>query len=244
MNINIYPLLISFLAGISTLIGIIPTYLKINSNKLINFSLAFSAGIMTSISLFSLIPESFKYLNYNIFIEIPIIIIEIFLGIYLSKCIDIFINNKESNHLKKVNLITIIALVLHNIPEGIITYLTTSTNFKLGLLLAIGISLHNIPEGLAIAIPMYFVTKNHKKVFFYTLVSGFSELLGALLAALFLTNLISTQLLSLLLAITSGIMLFVSLEELLKTALKDKTNNTYYYFILGLFIMHIISKII
>lgn len=244
MNIKIIPFITTFIAGISTLLGIIPTYLKINEKKLLNFSLSFSAGIMISISIFSLIPESFKYLNQNYLIELPIIIIEIILGIYLSKGIDIFINNKENNKLKKINFITIIALILHNIPEGVITYLTTSNNIKLGIILAIGITLHNIPEGLAIAIPMYYIYKDHNKVFIYTLISGFSELLGALLAALFLTNYITPQLLSLLLAITSGIMIFVSIEELLKTALEEKNKYTYIFFIIGLITMYIISKII
>ena len=114
---------------------------------------------------------------------------------------------------KKLNML-MLSVTLHNIPEGITTFLTTTSNLKLGITLSLAIALHNIPEGIAIAIPIFYATKNRSKAFLYTVISGFSEFFGAIFAFLFLKEYLNFFLLSCLFGITAGIMIHISLTEL------------------------------
>jgi ZIP family zinc transporter len=217
MNKTIISFLITFIAGISTILGLIPTYLS-NKNKdnIINFSLSISLGVMTTVSIISLIPESLHYLTKTInFISIIKLLLFINIGISASIIINNIIDKKiNNNNLYKLGLVSVIALILHNIPEGITTFITSSNNLKLGLKLSIAIMLHNIPEGIIVALPIYYSTNNRKKAYFYTIISGFSELLGGIFAYIFLKNYLNNLIMSLILGITSGIMLHISINEL------------------------------
>lgn len=234
--------LITTLAGLSTIIGIIPCF--INSSKkenLIASSLAFSSGIMITISLISLIPEATTLLTntYKQFPSFLICSIFVIVGILISTTIDEKIERKlNKSRLYKLGLITTITLILHNIPEGITTFLSSTTNEYLGIKLSLAIALHNIPEGISIAIPIYYSTKNKFKTFMYTLIAGFSETIGALLAYIFLKNIITPTILSITLAITAGIMISISVYEFLPESYSYKKNKaTIYYFVLGILIM-------
>jgi len=181
------PLLITTISGISTLLGIIPTYFNQKyKDNIINFSLSFSAGTMISLSLFSLLPESLKNID-----NIIIVLIFINLGIITSKIIEKILSNKTNNNLYKVGITSLIALILHNIPEGIITFISSNNNINLGLTLSFGIALHNIPEGLSIAIPLYHATNNRKKVLILTGISAISELFGGIISLIFLKDIYS-----------------------------------------------------
>lgn len=238
MNTNIYSFIITTLAGFSTLLGLIPCFLKNkNQDKVIIASLSFSAGVMLIISLFSLIPESLKLFSYNFKLFPATIILSIFivLGIIFSMTIDQKLEQTITNNsLYKLGLISVIALMLHNIPEGITTFISATVDTKLGLILAISIALHNIPEGISIAIPIYYSTKNIKKAFIYTLISGFSELFGAILAYLFLSKYINNFILGIILSLTAGIMIHISIYELIPNSLLYKNNKvTIIYLLLG-----------
>jgi len=243
MNHIILSFLIAFLAGISTLFGILPTFISLSKqNKVIAFSLAFSAGVMIIVSFFSLIPEAFHYLNtYLSFPIILIFLIFFVLGIILSLSIDTTISKRFNNNtLYRLGIVSVFALVLHNIPEGVTTFITTSNNIKLGVMLSIAIALHNIPEGIAIAVPIYYATSNRLKALIYTTISGFSELLGAILAYLFLSKYITPFLMFVVLTITSGIMIHISFVELLPNSI-SYTENRYSLLgiLLGCFVMFI-----
>ena len=238
MNTNIYSFIITTRAGLSTLFGLIPCFLKNkNQDKVIIASLSFSAGVMLIISLFSLIPESLNLFTYKFKLFPSTIILSIFivLGIIFSMTIDQKIEKTVSNNsLYKLGLISVIALMLHNIPEGITTFISSTVDTKLGFILALSIALHNIPEGISIAIPIYYSTKNIKKAFIYTLISGFSELLGAILAFLFLSKYINNLTLGIILSLTAGIMIHISIYELIPNALLYKNNKvTIIFFLLG-----------
>lgn len=241
MNKTIISFIISFLAGISTIIGYLPTYInKKYQDTIISFSLAFSSAIMLTISILSLIPEAFNYLNTSLtFSSIIIILIWINLGIILSLSIDKKIEKKiDNSSLYKLGILSIIALVLHNIPEGITTYLTTTNNLKLGISLSLAIALHNIPEGIAIAVPIYYSTRNRKKAFLYTIISGFSEFLGAILAHIFLKRYINNFILSIILSLTAGIMLHLSIFNLLPNSISyQKPKTVFIGLIIGIIIM-------
>ena len=214
--------IITFLAGITTTLGIIPTY--INSKYkyyIIKLSLLFSSIAMLYISMFSLIPEAINYIGIS-FINIILLLIFINIGIIISKYIDNTFTKISSNSLYKLGIINLLVLILHNIPEGIITFLMSSNDIKIGISMAIAIALHNIPEGISIAIPIYYSTNSRKKAFIYTLISGFSELLGGIISYIFLSKYINNTILFIILSITSGIMIYLSLFELLPNALKKE----------------------
>lgn len=133
-----------------------------------------------------------------------------------------------------------IGIMIHNIPEGMATFITTNENINLGVSITIAITMHNIPEGISIALPIYYYTKSKKKAFLYTTICGLSEPLGALLAYLFLTP--STITLGIIYAIIAGIMIHISMYELLPNANKYKRYKiTYIFYILGL-ILVLINK--
>ena len=172
-------------------------------------------------------------------------LIFIVLGIILSATIEENENKKKNNNqLYTIGIITTLAMIIHNIPEGITTFIFSNINQKLGIKLAISIAMHNIPEGISIAIPIYYATNNRKKAFINTFIAGFSELLGAIIAFLFFKK-ISTLMLSIILSITAGIMLNISISELLPTVYKNEKSKTIiYYFALGIIFMFITEIII
>lgn len=235
------PFLLTFLAGCSTLIGYLIIYIKNDNNKVLITSLAFASGVMFFMSLFDLIPEGFKLINTTYYLIFSIIISLLFLtlGIMTSS----FINKSfkpNNSYLYKVGIISMIAIILHNIPEGIATFLTTNHNLKLGIALALSLALHNIPEGISISIPIYYSTRSKKKAFLYTLISGMSEFLGAILAAIFLTGFSSNLFMGCLYLFIAGIMIYISLIELLPTSIKYKNYYlTVISFIFGILFIYV-----
>lgn len=241
---------ITTLAGLSTLIGMIPVLFPIkNKDKLITFALAFSAGVMLTVSLIDLIPESIHYLQVSnkIFPSILFCLIFITLGILFSSFIDKEMESekKYSSKLYKLGIISMLAIMMHNIPEGIATFISYQKNASLGLTLAISIALHNIPEGISIAIPIFYATKNKKKAFLYTFISALSEPLGAILAYLFLSKFVTPMIMGLLLSAIAGIMIHISCYELLPNAKNYRDQKTVIKaFLLGTFIMFLCIKVL
>lgn len=244
MNRILSSFILTSLAGLSTILGYFIIFFKGDKNKIITFSLSFAAGVMLTISITDLIPSSFNYLSdYNIIFRLLLMSFFFILGICLSFYISIKVPNEEDS-LKKVGIISMLAIILHNIPEGIITFMVSGVNFNLGLKLAIAISLHNIPEGISIAVPLYFATNNKFKTFIYVLISGFSEILGAILCFLFLKNLINNFLIGCVFSIIAGIMINISITELLPESWKyQKKKLVLIGFFIGclvMFLSHII----
>ena len=202
-------------------------------------SLAFASGIMFSVSINSLIPESYDLLKENLNTNKVIILMILFflIGVLLTSFID-KIFKKIDNKLYKIGIINMLALMIHNIPEGILTFSTTTANISLGLTLALSIMFHNIPEGLCISVPIYYSTNSKKKAFFYTFISGFSEVLGAIITYLFLYKYISNSFIGIILSLTVGIMSYISLNELLPGAIKYNNKKlTGIAFVIGFIFM-------
>ncbi|MFX1448063.1 MAG: zinc transporter ZupT [Promethearchaeota archaeon] len=122
---------------------------------------------------------------------------------------------KYQVNLVKTSIFAFLGVFIHNFPEGMTTYIGAITNVQLGLILALAIALHNIPEGIAVAVPIYAYTGNKKKAFKWSFLSGMSEPLGAVLTWIVLTPFITPFLLSAMLALVGGIMIYISLDELL-----------------------------
>ena len=241
MNNFYYAFLISTIAGLSTMLGCLFIFIKVkNINRFLSISLSFSAMVMMLISIFDLIPHSFFYLLLkHKFNGLILSIIVFIIGILLIKFSNYIINKLEEkgSSLYKLGIISAIVLMLHNIPEGIITFLTSSNDLKLGLKVAIAITLHNIPEGICIGVPIYYSTHKVGKAIKTTLISGLSEPLGAILAYLFLYKYINNTILNVIFILVAGIMISLAINDILKESLKySNKNNKYIYvgFIIGI----------
>lgn len=246
MNPKIYAFLLTLLSGLSTIIGYFFIYIKRNKDLVISSTLGLASGVMICISVIDLIPNSINLIisNYTNISGFILILTSFIIGVVISSLLK---DNEETNNknikLYKIGFITMISIIIHNIPEGIATYFTSTNNFKLGFLFSISIALHNIPEGISISIPIYYSTKNKIKTFVFTFISGISELLGALITYLFLYKYINNSVLGILYAFIAGLMINISINKLCKESINYSKKNTIVYFILGIFIM-IVSHIL
>ncbi|ECP8971748.1 zinc transporter ZupT [Campylobacter jejuni] len=140
--------------------------------------------------------------------------------------------------LKRTGIFTALAIAIHNFPEGFATFISSLDNLTLGVAIAIAVAIHNIPEGLAVSLPIYHATGDKKKAFIYSTLSGFAEPLGAFFGALILLPFIGDLTLAISFAIIAGIMIFISLDELLPAAKTyDKAHDSLYGLIAGMAIM-------
>ena len=241
MSTNMYAFLLSSIAGFSTLIGFLFIFIKKDRESVISKSLGFASGVMLTISVIDLIPNSFLLIikQYNLIYTLFLIITAFLVGIIISSIIDRKVEKKSKNGLKlyKLGIITMLVIMMHNIPEGIATFITTTNNAKLGVILTIAIALHNIPEGISISIPIYYSTNSKLKAFIYTFVSGMSEPIGALISYLFLSRFVNDTMLGFIYSIIAGMMINISINELYKEASIYNKKNTIIYFMVGSFIM-------
>lgn len=162
-----------------------------------------------------------------------------FIGIMFIAIIDLFIPKWENPHhfspgrkykrghrmrfrsnqvLMRTGLFTALALTIHNFPEGMATFATALTDINLGIVIALAIALHNIPEGLSVAVPIYCATGSRKTAFKYSFISGLAEPLGAIIAYVILLPFLNGAVLALLLAFVAGIMVYISIDEIIPTA--------------------------
>jgi ZIP family zinc transporter len=132
---------------------------------------------------------------------------------------------QRQGELMRMGLFTALAIAIHNFPEGLATFLSALQDPALGSAIAIAIALHNIPEGLSVSVPIYYATGDRKRAFIYSLLSGISEPVGAGLAYIALrfilgrgTGVIPPEIMGILFAGVAGIMVYISLDELLPTS--------------------------
>ena len=227
------------------MIGYLFVYLKDYTNRVLVGSLGFASGVMLLISIYDLIPASFSLISGTYYIIPSFLLVALFvvIGVIFSMMIDKYLPDNDTYQNKglyRVGIISMIAIVLHNIPEGIATFLTSNHNLSLGITLAIALALHNIPEGISVAIPIYYSTGSRKKAFIYTLVSGMSEFLGAIIASIFFSWVSSDLFMGCLYSIIAGIMIHISIYELLPASFKfSRPKLTMTLFIVGFIFMYI-----
>ena len=182
---------------------------------------------MLSISIFELIPDS-TFTLYDKFGLIWTIIIGSSMFI-LGKTIVTKLNNKitllSNNNLYRVGVLSMIALLVHNFPEGIATFMASYNDLSSGINLGIAIMLHNIPEGISIAVPIYYASNKKSRGLIMSLISGLAEPLGAILAYILLKDYISDCLISIVLMIVSGIMVTLAINEMLPEVNKYNYKN-------------------
>lgn len=131
----------------------------------------------------------------------------------------------EPHKLLRMGLFTALAIGIHNFPEGLATFLTALQDPGLGLAIAVAVALHNIPEGISVSVPIFYATGSRKKAFFYSVLSGLAEPIGAIIAyaaiRFFLggnTGVIPPELMGVLFGGVAGIMVYISLDQLLPTS--------------------------
>jgi ZIP family zinc transporter len=124
----------------------------------------------------------------------------------------------ESKRLVKMGMTTALAIALHNFPEGLATFVSGLNDPKVGLVFSIAIAIHNIPEGLCVALPIFYATGNRRNAFLWALLSGASEIVAALLGWAILANRFSEITYAVLFGMVAGMMVIISIRELLPTA--------------------------
>lgn len=228
--------LLTAIAGLSTGIGsLIALIAKKTNTNFLSVSLGFSAGIMIYVSFMEMMPEAMKQLGmaYGEKQGTLYLIIAFFVGIAFINLIDFLIPEninpheahtveemKEKTQLKRTGIMVALSIAIHNFPEGIATFTSALTSIDVAIPITVAIAIHNIPEGIAVAVPIYHSTGNKKKAFWYSFLSGLAEPLGALVAYFFLLRFWTPAISGLVLAAVAGIMVFISLDELLPSAEK------------------------
>jgi len=229
--------LLTIIAGLSTGIGsLIAFFIKEQSTKVLTFAMGFAAGVMLYVSFVEVFPEATDKLISAYGSEAAgtwVSIIAFFAGMLLIAIIDKFIPSHENPHefsdtqevsearkkkLMHVGMLTALALAIHNFPEGIATFVATLEDPSLGMTIAVAIAIHNIPEGIAVSMPIYHATGDSKKAFWYSFLSGVVEPLGAFLGYAILMPYLNEMVMGILLSSVAGIMIFISVDQLLPAA--------------------------
>lgn len=227
---------LTLIAGLSTGIGgAIALVAKRTNTKFLCASLGFSAGVMLYVSFLEMMPVAKEGLDAVAGKKLGMLylIVAFFGGIGLSTLIDFLVPKSANPHemhsiedkgsksgLQRVGIVVALSIAIHNFPEGIATFTSALGNLDVAIPITIAIAIHNIPEGIAVAVPIYHATGSKKKAFWHSFLSGLAEPLGALVAYLFLMPFWSPIVNGIVLAAVSGIMVFISLDELLPSAEK------------------------
>lgn len=234
----LYAFLLTLMAGLATGIGsAIAFFAKHTDKKFLSFSLGVSAGVMIYVSFVELLHGAQIELTEMLGSKEGKLVCAaaFFGGMLIAALIDKLVPSKENPHeiksvesmqhpphnkkkLMRTGLLTAIIIGVHNFPEGIATFMASVNSPELGVAIAIAIAIHNIPEGIAVSVPIYFATGNKKKAFWYSFLSGLAEPVGAITAYLILMPFLTPLLLNCVFAAVAGIMVFISLDELLPAA--------------------------
>ncbi len=253
----LYAFALTLFAGLATGIGSLIALVARRTNKsLLSFSLGLSAGVMIYVSFVELFAEAQHSLSELFGEQLGSLytVLAFFAGVVFIALIDFLVPSEENPHqtrgveqidkpqdsrrLQRMGILTAVAIAVHNFPEGIATFATAYDDPSLGMAIAIAVAIHNIPEGIAVSIPIFYATGSRKKAFWYSLLSGLAEPLGGVLAYLLLMPLLSDEMMGLVLALVAGIMVYISVDELLPAAHEyGREHISIAGFVLGMAIM-------
>jgi len=239
MNNILFAFGLTILAGLSTGIGSsLAFFTKKTNTKFLSVSLGFSAGVMIYVSMIEIFYKAKDSLTAELGLKKGswVTVIAFFAGMLLIALIDNLVPSggnphnvhkiedidskaKSSNsRLLRTGVFTALAIGIHNFPEGLATFISALQQPKIAIPIAIAIAIHNIPEGIAVSVPVYYATADRKKAFLYSFLSGLSEPVGALVGYLILMPFINDLMFGIIFAAVAGIMVFISLDELLPSA--------------------------
>lgn len=202
-------LITCLLSQLGTMIGaIVGVFDKEPSNEYIGFIISLSGGIMFSVVSFDLIPsgmEEMKTIGFLMWIII---------GILLMFFIDLSLKGEA---FEKIAILTAISLSIHNFPEGIIMGVGLGSNTLLGIKMCLTIAIHDIPEGLAVAAPVYAISKKKIKALLFAYATSLSTVIGGIIGYRIVFN---KEFLGICYGISSGIMLYVVVFEMIPEGFK------------------------
>jgi ZIP family zinc transporter len=226
----------TLLAGLATGIGsVLALFARRTNTRFLSAALGFSAGVMIYVSFVEILAKA----RAGLVVELGAragswaTVLAFFGGIALTALIDRLVPTAENPHevhrieemqgrphpqLMRMGMLSAAAIALHNFPEGIATFAAALDDPRLGAGIATAVALHNIPEGIAVAIPVFYATGSRARAFSWSFLSGLAEPVGALVAWLLFAGLFGHALEGVLFAAVAGIMVFISLDELLPTA--------------------------
>ncbi|MDX9946613.1 MAG: zinc transporter ZupT [Bacteroidales bacterium] len=235
----LFALGLTVFAGLSTGVGSLMAFFSKKFNpKFLAGALGFSAGVMIYVSLVEIFAKAKDSLiiSYGAKTGYWYTVISFFTGIAIIAIIDKLIpsyenphemrnivngNQKDKNNetrLMRMGVFSAIAIAIHNFPEGLATFLAAMSDPTLGISIAVAVAIHNIPEGVAVSVPIYYATKNKGKAFWLSFLSGLAEPVGALIGFFLLRHFISDATFGVIFGAVAGIMIYISLDELLPTA--------------------------
>lgn len=235
MNDIMFAFLLTLIAGLSTGIGSCISFLAKRTNKkFLSISLGFSAGVMIYVSM----REIFSKAEASLIAGLGekggswATVIAFFGGMFLIAIIDKLIPSEENPHevksieaektangkFMRVGMFTALAIAIHNFPEGLATFVSALQDPGVAIPIVVAIAIHNVPEGIAVSVPIYQATGSKKKAFLYSLISGLAEPVGALVGWLVLMPIMNDVVFGVIFAAVAGIMVFISIDELLPAA--------------------------
>jgi ZIP family zinc transporter len=215
-------LLLSAVAGLSTTLGsLLALFFRDPGARFMTLTLGFAAGVMVLISFVELLPRGVEAVGFG-----PALV-AFFVGMVAMFLVDVLIPHEyvgeqwrvdeptENGRLLRAGMFVALGLAIHNFPEGMAAFAGTLEDVSLGIAIAAAIAIHNIPEGLAVSAPVYAATGSRGKAFLWSFLSGASEPLGALIAALILLPILDEVVLGYVLSAVAGIMAFIAIDELM-----------------------------
>jgi ZIP family zinc transporter len=246
---------LTFAAGLATGIGSAIAFFAHRTNtRFLSLALGFSAGVMIYVSFVEILSKARLALALEVGERTGawIAVLAFFAGIALAAGIDRLVPAYENPHetrrvedlqsrigdaqnhrLMRMGVFSAVAIGVHNFPEGLATFVAALNDPVLGSSIAIAISLHNIPEGIAVAVPVYYATGSRRKAFLYSFLSGLAEPIGAVVGYLLLLQFFSGTIQGVAFGLVAGIMVFISLDELLPTAREYGEHHLAAYGLIG-----------
>ena len=239
-------------AGLATTIGSLMVLFSRRPNpRLLAFGLAFAGGAMVYVSLSEILNKSIASfaLAHGERQGFTFGTLAFLAGVLLIVAIDHLIPNPHESldkqdplfrgdnrsYIRRVGLLTAVAITAHNFPEGLATFFATLESPSVGMPLAFAIAIHNIPEGIAIAVPVYFATHSKFNAFGASLLSGLAEPVGAAIGYFALSGVLSHTTFGIVFGMIAGVMVFLALDELLPAAKRyAKGHETVYGLVAGM----------
>lgn len=251
---------LTLFAGLATGIGsALAFFTKKTNTKFLSVALGFSAGVMIYVSMVDIFFKAKDSLVRSLGVVTGswVNVGAFFSGMFLIALIDKLVPASENPHemrkveelgadqaldsqrkLLRMGTLTALAIAIHNFPEGLATFTAALKDPSLGIAIAVAIAIHNIPEGIAVSIPVYYATGSRKKAFILSFLSGISEPLGAIIGYSILLFFFNDIIFGILFAAVAGIMVFISLDELLPTAREyGDPHRSIYGLITGMIVM-------
>lgn len=224
---NVIGLVLTLVLGFFIIIGAFLMHIFENKERFLVISLSMAFGVMASLIFLELLPESFEIFNekYSSIISIAMILIFSIIGFLILKILDKFIPDHEDDdeaNLIHVGIVSSIAIILHNIIEGMAIYNTFNTSINLGILLSIGVGLHNIPLGMVLSSTFYKSLSNKKKSNVIIFLISTSTFVGGLIMCIFNNVFKNEFIIGLLLSITVGMLVYINIIEILPKLIKSK----------------------